>query len=246
MLKSKIVIALLLAVGLQAHADTCKDLPSYEDLKKALIEARKADNGGLNFDMWGSLVDRSGIVCAVAHTGAGPGDQWLGSRVISAQKASTANSFSLPGFALSTANIYSITQPGAFAFGIQESNPVDVKVAYRGQFKTFGSKKDPMVGDRIGGINVFGGGLALYNAKGELIGGVGVSGDSSCADHLIAWRTRNNLKLDFVPGGPIGGTDQIAFDIKDGKSASGFGQPTCGGKEPGLVAGLPATSKVKK
>ena len=36
---------------------------------------------------------------------------------------------------------------------------------------------------RIGGVNVFSGGLALYDAKGVLIGGLGVSGDSSCADH---------------------------------------------------------------
>jgi hypothetical protein len=42
---------------------------------------------------------------------------------------------------------------------------------------------------RIGGVNVFSGGLALYNAKGVLIGGLGVSGDSSCADHNIGWRT---------------------------------------------------------
>jgi hypothetical protein len=43
--------------------------------------------------------------------------------------------------------------------------------------------------------------LALYNAKGVLIGGLGVSGDSSCVDHNIARRTRHNLKLDYVPAG---------------------------------------------
>ena len=37
----------------------------------------------------------------------------------------------------------------------------------------------------LGGINVFGGGLALYNSDGRLLGGLGVSGDSSCADHNI-------------------------------------------------------------
>ena len=58
-----------------------------------------------------------------------------------------------------------------------------------------------MVGGHIGGVNVFGGGLALYNAKGTLIGAIGVSGDSSCADHNIAWRTRHTLSLDFVPAG---------------------------------------------
>ena len=37
--------------------------------------------------------------------------------------------------------------------------------------------------------------------SGKLVGGLGVSGDSSCADHNIAWRTRHNLNLDYVPGG---------------------------------------------
>lgn len=241
------VIGVLLSVT-QAEAKSCEGLPDYETFKKALVDARKANNGGLNFEMWGSLVDRSGTVCAVAYTGTTVNDQWLGSRVISAQKANTANAFSLPGFALSTANLYSIVQPGAFAFGIQESNPVDVKVAYRGDFEKFGTKKDPMTGDRIGGVNVFGGGLALYNAKGELVGGIGVSGDTSCADHLIGWRLRNNLKLDFVPAGPAATKDdQIIFDFdKSGKSKGGFGQPTCGMKEDTLVKTLPAVQKVVK
>ena len=57
-----------------------------------------------------------------------------------------------------------------------------------------------MCGKKVGGVNVFGGGLALYNSKGELVGAIGVSGDSSCADHNIAWRSRNNLGLDHLPG----------------------------------------------
>ncbi len=42
-----------------------------------------------------------------------------------------------------------------------------------------------MVGGRIGGVNVFGGGLALYLAQGQLIRGVGVSGGSSCPDYKL-------------------------------------------------------------
>ena len=60
---------------------------------------------------------------------------------------------------------------------------------------------DPMVGSIVGGVNVFGGGLALYNSGGTLLGALGVSGDTSCADHNIAWRTRDELLLDNVPGG---------------------------------------------
>lgn len=245
--KSFAVAAIGLAFVGSAHAESgCAKLPGHSQLKEALTAARKSDNGGLNLDMWGSIVDRSGIVCAVAYTGATPASQWPGSRVISAQKANTANAFSLEGLALSTANLFSAVQPGASLFGLQESNPVDTSVAYRGDAAAFGSAKDPMVKGRIGGVNVFGGGLALYNDKGELLGGLGVSGDTSCADHHIAWRTRSSLKLDFVPGG-VAPTknDQIIFDIKDGKSAGGFGHATCGGKEVDIAASLPPTT-VKK
>jgi hypothetical protein len=58
--------------------------------------ARQQSNGGFNLDLWGTLVNRDGIVCAVAFTGNDRGDQWPGSGVISAQKANTANAFSLP------------------------------------------------------------------------------------------------------------------------------------------------------
>jgi len=73
-----------------------------------------------------------------------------------------------------------------------------------------------MVGGKIGGVNVFGGGLALYNSDGELLGALGVSGDSSCADHNIAWRTRDFLDLDYVPLG-VGYYDNIINDISDDK-----------------------------
>jgi uncharacterized protein GlcG (DUF336 family) len=243
-------LALLVAAWLpfSARAAGCTDLPSHKVLKEALTAARKQANGGFNLDMWATVVDRSGTVCAVAFTGERNDSQWPGSRVISAQKANTANAFSLAGLALSTANLYSAVQPGGSLFGLQESNPVNTAVAYKGLAATFGTPKDPMVGNRIGGVNVFGGGLALYNAKGEIIGGLGVSGDSSCADHNIAWRTRNQLELDFVPAGvAITKDDQIIFDIAaDGKSAKGFGHPRCGGQEHAIVSSLPAVRAAKK
>src|ERR1044071_365696 len=105
--------------------------------------------------MWGTIVDRDGVVCAVAFTGGTRGDQWPGSRVISAQKANTANAFSLPGLVLSTANLFTAVQPGGSLFGLQESNPVDVKAAYGGNPAHYGQQNDPLVGERIGGVNVF-------------------------------------------------------------------------------------------
>jgi uncharacterized protein GlcG (DUF336 family) len=229
-------IVLCLVAMSPAGAWECDGLPSYAQLKAALIAARDASNGGFNLDMWGTIVDRDGQVCAVAFTGENRGSQWPGSRVISAQKAYTANAFSLPGLALSTADLYSAVQPGGSLYGLATSNPIDPALAYLGPATSFGQSFDPLVGYRIGGINVFGGGLALYSKGGTLIGGIGVSGDSSCADHNIAWRTRNNLHLDYVPGG-VGPDskrpDNIVFDITPqpgqmpGDSASGWGHPYC-------------------
>jgi uncharacterized protein GlcG (DUF336 family) len=205
-------------------------------------------NGGFNLDMWATVVNRDGVVCAVAFTGNDRGDQWPGSRVISAQKANTANAFSLPGLALSTANLYSAVQPGGSLYGLQHSNPVDTDVAYRGFAGFYGQANDPMVGGRIGGVNVFGGGLALYNASHQLVGALGVSGDSSCADHNIAWRTRHSLGLDHVPAGVSGDPtrpDNIVYDIATpagfpiGVSPSGWGHPACSPAATSIAASLP-------
>ena len=86
----------------------CQDLPAHPALTRALKQAvgvgdPKA-NGGLALNMWATVVARDGTVCAVTFTGSNWGDQWPGSRVISAQKANTANAFSLPQLAISTAN----------------------------------------------------------------------------------------------------------------------------------------------
>ena len=221
--------------------NNCANLPVHDSLTEVLAAVVEgADNGGFGFHMWATLVDRDGVVCAVTFSGEDRGDQWPGSRIISGQKANTANAFSLPALALSTGNLYSAVQPGGSLFGLQESNPVDTSVAYFGSAKNFGTENDPMIGLRLGGVNVFGGGLALYDAEGSLLGGVGVSGDSSCTDHIIAWKVRDALGLDNVPAGVSAtGDDNIVFDIEDGASAGGWGQPTCGLGEVEIAAGLP-------
>jgi uncharacterized protein GlcG (DUF336 family) len=229
---------------------SCRDLPSQADLKAALTAARNSANGGFNLDMWGTLVNRDGEVCAVAFTGVDRGSEWPGSRVISAQKANTANAFSLssnatgiPSLALSTANLFSAVQPGGSLFGLQESNPVNTSVAYGGNAANYGQSNDPMVGGKIGGVNVFGGGLALYKNDGHghvtLVGAIGVSGDTSCADHEIAWRTRSTLALDYVTVGVAAvfagdptHPDNIIYDIHQDAnghdaSSTGFGHPKC-------------------
>lgn len=200
----------------------------YTGLQTALNAARNEPNDGLNLDMWATLVSNDGTVCAVAKTGTALNSQWLGSRVISAQKASTANAFSITnGLALSTANLWAATQPGGSLFGLQFSNPVNTTVAYAGDSSLFGTTSDPLVGQKVGGINVFGGGLALYDASRNMVGAVGVSGDTSCADHNIAWRVRYILGMAHVPRGVAAVGDNIIFDVEDGRSHSGFGHPIC-------------------
>ena len=143
----------------------CSSLPAYSALKTALMTAQQQKNSGLGFNMWATIVNRDGYVCAIAFTGNTRGDQWPGSRVISAQKANTANAFSVPAFALSTANLYAATQPGGSLYGLQFSNPVDNTVAYAGDATQYGQVADPLVGKQIGGVNVFGGGLGLYQPE---------------------------------------------------------------------------------
>ena len=238
---SILVITLIFCCSVSFGADKmsnfCSDLPDHAALtaalKKSVGVGDPKANGGLAMNMWATIVGRDGTVCVVTYTGAKWDDQWLGSRVISAQKANTANAFSLAGFAISTANLFSLVQPGGSLYGLQFSNPVDTSVAYGGAAANFGKPNDPMVGKRIGGVNVFGGGLALYNAEGKIVGALGTSGDTACADHNIAWKIRKSLALDKVPAGlnhvkGEKGDDNIIYDIVDGKSKSGFGHPDCG------------------
>jgi hypothetical protein len=48
--------------------------------------------------------------------------------------------------------------------------------AYKGPSENFGQSNDPLVGEKVGGVNVFGGGLGLYAVGATIVGGVGVSG----------------------------------------------------------------------
>jgi hypothetical protein len=97
-----------------------------------------------------------------------------------------------------------------------------------------------MVGNKIGGVNVFGGGLALYNSSGTLIGAIGVSGDTSCADHNIAWRTRHGLNLDYVPAGVGSAKDNINYQglVPVPSLANDFSHPVC------KIAGVDGVSAI--
>ena len=168
-------------------------------------------------------------------------------------KANTANAFSLDTLAFFTANLYSAVQAtsgasplGGSLYGLQFSNPVDTAVAYGGNPAAVGTKFYPMVGNCVGGINVFGGGLALYNSSRKVIGALGLSGDTSCADNNQAWLVRKSLGLDNLAG--IGGVsgdatrpDNVVYDSINGNSnniTDGWEQPTCA--NTGNPTSLPA------
>jgi uncharacterized protein GlcG (DUF336 family) len=215
----------------QEAAATCSGLPDFAALADVLKDVVHGDdNGGGGNEMWGALVNRDGIVCAVAFSGEERGDQFPGSRVIAAAKANTANEFSLPNGPLSSGNLFVNTQPGGPIFGLETGNPVDTAVAYRGDSATYGTTTDPLVGAKVGGTIVFGGGLPLYDGSGSLIGGVGVSGDSSCADHIIAWEMRAQLNLDNLPAAAANG---------DNLTVGAGAYPDCGSGSAALIAALP-------
>jgi uncharacterized protein GlcG (DUF336 family) len=178
-------------------------------------------NGGLFSPnrMWSAVVDRQGVLCSVVRSDA---DAWPGSRSIAIAKASTANDFSNNQLALSTANLYSLTQPanGFLAtnfpagslYGLNNSNP------FNPEFQPQGTG-----GGVPGGIITFGGGVPLY-FNGQVIGGLGVSGDTACADHAVAFRMRQAAGLDGTPGGA--GSDNIVY-LAAGDLPHDLGHPHC-------------------
>ena len=92
-------------------------------------------------------------------------------------------------------------------------------------------------------LTFFGGGLPLYNKAGELVGALGVSGDTSCADHNVAWRVRAALGLDHVPAGVnTNKNDGIIYD-----ASNTFAHPSCLATEHKVAvtigAGTPAPAK---
>jgi hypothetical protein len=76
-------------------------------------------------------------------------------------------------------------------------------------------------GKICGGAITFGGGVPLYKGN-TRVGGLGVSGDTACADHEIAKRIRHLAQLDPEKGQFA---DDIVFVSADGPSP--FAHPLC-------------------
>jgi len=181
--------------------------------------------------MWGAVVDRQGVLCAPLFK---TGDAWPGSRAIAIAKAETANDFSNDKYSLSTANLYALSIPQGSLYGLNNSN-------------TFNAVADdpriPAQGFVPGGIITFGGGVPLY-AGTTVIGGFGVSGDTSCSDHDVAYTARqaaindgvlhappnnDNIIYPAVAGAPVTpNTFQHPFCLNSGPPPSGHSRGLIG------------------
>ena len=53
----------------EGGSNNCRTLPNYAALHTALASALSAENSGLKNQMWATIVDRDGNVCAVAFSG---------------------------------------------------------------------------------------------------------------------------------------------------------------------------------
>lgn len=184
------------------------------NLQAQLANVANQSSGGLFHpsQMWSAVVDRDGKVCSVL---ANSSDAWPGSRAIALAKAFTANGFSNHQLAFSTTMLYQATQPGGSLWGLNESNP----------FNPLALQTNALGNSIVGGVITFGGGLALYSG-GQVIGGLGLSGDTSCADHVIAYRMRRAAHLDGVPTG-IFRSDNISYVGGPVSPGQPFVQPHC-------------------
>ena len=197
----------------------CSGLPGAAELNQLLNDAAAAPGtvGGLfnGTRMWAAVVNRDGEVCAFATSTSDPSQVWPGSQAIAKAKAYTANAFSLDTLALSTARLYTFTQPGHSLWSLGQSNLFSpaALAPTGGQ----GGGKHQIAG----GLIFFGGGVPLYKDS-AIVGGLGVSGDTSCADHEIAKRVRNLAGMN-PPGGML--VDDITYSGADG--ASVFTHPLC-------------------
>ena len=214
-------IALLILVASPSAAPAiganCQGLPDAGTLKAKLIAVAGPSIGGLfnGERMWAAVVNRNGEVCAFAASKGDPTQVWPGSQAIAKSKAYTANAFSLDSLALSTARLYTFTQPGHSLWSLGQSNLFDPKFLAPPGGQGGGDNQI------VGGLIFFGGGVPLYK-EGKIIGGLGVSGDTSCADHEVAKGVRDQLGLN-PPGGKL--TDDIIYPNIDGPSE--FGHPLC-------------------
>ena len=196
----------------------CDELPTAEELKAYLQEAVSDEQIGGLFGgtmEWLAVTNRSGQICAVAVGTDTVTAAWPGSRGIAMAKAYTANGFSTDNKPMSTARLYTMSMPGRSLYGAFVGNPFNPE-CMTAEFGT-----DDLEGKICGGTIGLGGGLPLYVGN-QVIGGLGASGDTPCADHEVAKRVRALANL-VPPGG--NSVDDIVYVPEDGQSL--YAHPVC-------------------
>ncbi len=136
-------------------------------LKSKLNAAAGISIGGLfnGERMWAAIVNRDGEVCSSTTSQSNPTQVWPGSQAIAKSKAYTADAFSLDSLALSTAMLYTFTQPGHSLWSLGQSNLFNP--AFLAPTGGQGGGKNQIAG----GLIFFGGGVPLYR-DGKIIGGL--------------------------------------------------------------------------
>ena len=161
-------VAVMLAAGLFVAAKAPVSSLSADEITKILDNAEaaaKKEESLLRVNAEGKkqptrmhivVVDRGGRVVGQRSMA----DAWVGSIAIARSKAYTALAFSSNENALTTRTLGPLTQPGGPLWNIGNSNRQD-------------------------GLIEFPGGMPLYR-NGELVGGIGVSGDGVEQDENVA------------------------------------------------------------
>jgi len=252
------------SLATSVQADTCDQLPSYTELKAALQAVTglgMAAIGGDGHPAWLTLVDSSGVVCAVVAEVGGDvttNQSGIGHRVLSAYKANASTAYSHDRIALASGNLFWLSLPGRDMW-TSTLPGLDI-VARDGpepdSASRWGTPEDPMVGQRIGGFSLLAGGLPLFNQSKHKVGAIGVSGNPFCTAHAVAWRIRELLvdptgtvgaySYTNEPGGVAcgGKNDALIQDVipdptgvgGPGTSPSGFGYPECNFAPPKTFA----------
>lgn len=195
----------------------CKAVPDAAALLRLLMVAvSQGEAGGFanGRNEWAAVVDREGRLCAAAVTSADKAAAWPGSKAIAKAKAFTANAFSSDATPMSTARLYTLSLPGHSLWGAANGNPLNPRCL-------LAPGQDEPIGEVCGGTIAFGGGLPLYAGQ-TRVGGLGLSGDTPCADHEVAKRVRKAAGLDPAGGGLV---DDIVFASIDGPSI--YAHPLC-------------------
>ncbi len=185
----------------EAELRRLPDAGRLRSVVQGVVSQGASKNGGMGNQEWAAVVNRDGIVCAIVFSGTTRGDQWPGSRVIAAEKANTANGLSGRDYALSTANIFAASQPGQSLYTLATSAPPNPQAVFGRSGRARHAERSDGRQSRSAGSSYSQVASAVCSGR-KIVGGLGLSGDTSCTDHVIAWKVRHELHLDAVPMGP--------------------------------------------